>query len=119
MEREVRVIQTPGFDIDYWLCRCEGFQVETPEGRLGIVEWLRFRSRHDRPDALAVRAGRIVRRSLVVPVSEIAQVVPSEGRIVLRSAPAQPGHVRALRRRLAGAHVQGGVDSADGVQGKA
>jgi hypothetical protein len=40
MESEVRVIETPRFDTDYWLCRCEGFEVDTPEGRLGIVEWL-------------------------------------------------------------------------------
>jgi hypothetical protein len=87
MGSEVRVIQTPGFDNDYWLCRCEGFEVDTPEGRLGIVEWLVFRSRHDRPDALAVQTGHVLHRSVLVAVRDVESVLPEEGRITLATDP--------------------------------
>jgi hypothetical protein len=100
MGSEVRVIQTPGFDNDYWLCRCEGFEVETPAGRLGIVEWVVFGSRHDRPDALAVQTGHVLHRSVLIAVSEVAHVLPEEGRIILAANPVPLGGVEALRRRL-------------------
>jgi hypothetical protein len=98
MESEVRVIETPGFDTDYWLCRCEGFEVETPEGRLGIVEWLVFDSRHDRPDTFAVRTGHVRHRSVLVAVSDVVNVLPEERRITLA---ANPAPMRSLRSRLA------------------
>jgi hypothetical protein len=100
MGSEVRVIQTPAFDTDYWLCRCEGFEVDTPEGRLGIVEWLVFRSRHDRPDALGVQTGHVLHRSIVVAVSNVESVLPEQGRITLAANLVPVGRVRTLRRRL-------------------
>jgi hypothetical protein len=100
MESEVRVIQTPRFDTDYWLCRCEGFVVDTPEGRLGIVEWLVFRSRHDRPDALAVHFGHVLHRSILVAVGDVESVLPEEGRIILAANSIPVGRVGTLRRRL-------------------
>jgi hypothetical protein len=100
MESEVRVIQTPRFDTDYWLCRCEGFEVDTPEGRLGTVAWLVFRSRHDRPDALAVHTSHVLHRSVVIPVTDIEQIFPEGGRIVLAANPVPVGHFQAWRRRL-------------------
>jgi hypothetical protein len=90
MESEVRVIQTPRFDTNYWLCRCEGFEVDTPEGRLGTVDWLLFRSRHDRPDALAVHTGHVLHRSVLILVGDVEGVLPEEGRIILASKPSSP-----------------------------
>jgi hypothetical protein len=101
MESGVRVIETPGFDSDYWLCRCEGFEVDTPEGRLGIVEWLVFNSRHDRPDALAVRTGHLFHRSVLIGVGDIENVLPGEGRITLTANAAPVKRTRKLRRRPA------------------
>jgi hypothetical protein len=100
MESEVRVIETPRFDTNYWLCRCEGFEVETPEGRLGIVDWLVFCSRHDRPDALAVHTGHVRHRSVVIAVTDIEQILPDRGRIILAANPVPVGRVQALRIRL-------------------
>jgi hypothetical protein len=57
MSRHLQFPRPLGWDTDYWLCRCEGFAVEAPQGRLGIVEEVRFRSRLDRPDELLVRGG--------------------------------------------------------------
>ena len=101
MESEVRVIQTPRFETDDWLCRCEGFEVDSPEGRLGIVEWVVFRSRHDRPDALAVQTGHVLHRSVLIAVADVESVLPEEARITLaaNSVPAKRG--RMLRSRLA------------------
>jgi hypothetical protein len=100
MESGVRVIETPGFDTDYWLCRCEGFVVDTPEQWLGIVEWLVFRSRHDRPDALAIRTGHVLHRSVLIAVGDVETVLPEEGRITLAANPVTVGRVESLRRRL-------------------
>ena len=73
----------PSFGCDYWLCHSEGFRVDTPSGRLGIVEEVRFRSRHDRPDELVVRGGIFGRRVVNVPVAQVEQVEPRTRRIAL------------------------------------
>ena len=86
MHAEVRLPRTPVLDPDYWLCRCEGFRVDSSAGRVGFVEEVRFRSRLDRPDALAVRTGFLGRRLLLVPVEEVEELAPREGRLVLRTA---------------------------------
>jgi hypothetical protein len=100
MESQVRVIQTPDLGTDYWLGRCEGFEVDTPEGRLGIVEWLVFGSRLDRPDAVAVRTGHVLHGSVLIPVDDVERVLPEEGRIILAVNPVPLGRVRTLHRRL-------------------
>jgi hypothetical protein len=87
MNSEVRSIQTSTFDSDYWLCRCEGFRVDSGDCRLGFVEGMRFLSRLDRPDELAVRAGPLGRRRLFIPVAEVMEIRPGEGLIVVSSAP--------------------------------
>jgi len=72
---------------DYWLCRCEGFWVDSPAGRIGLVDGLRFLSRIDQPDLLEVRGGALGRRLLLVPTDQVDQILFSEGRLVLREAP--------------------------------
>jgi len=74
---------------DYWLCRCDGFRIESPAGRVGIVEGRRFGSRVDRPDLLEVRIGLFGRRLLLIRVEEVDGIVSDEQRIVLRDAPRQ------------------------------
>jgi hypothetical protein len=101
VERELRFPRSIAFDRDYWLCRCEGFRVESPEGRVGVVEEVRFESRHDRPDVIVVRGGLFGARQFLVPVADVADVVPREEKLVLRpqSAPA-PDLAQTLQRRL-------------------
>jgi hypothetical protein len=72
------------YDSDYWLCRCEGFQVDSPAGRLGVVTGLRYRSRHDRPDGLVVQGGLLGSSHQLIDVSEIAEILPGEERITLK-----------------------------------
>lgn len=90
----------------HWLSRCEGFRVDTPEGRYGRVEAVMFRVRPDDPDALVVRTGMLGRRLALVPVEDVADVTPTRQRISLARVPADTGtdfvsEVRARLRRLA------------------
>lgn len=71
----------------YSLCRCEGFWVDTPTGRIGLVEGLRFRSRIDQPDLLEVRAGLLRRRLLLIPSDQVEDIFVAEERLVLRETP--------------------------------
>jgi hypothetical protein len=90
----------------YWLCRSEGFRVDSPEGRFGLVEAVMFRVRPDQPDALIVRAGVLGRRLVIVPIEEVEDVLPRRQRILLRREPDPTGmdfltELRARLRRLA------------------
>jgi len=85
----------------YWLCRSEGFRVDAPEGRFGLVEAVMFRVRPDEPDALIVRAGVLGRRLVIVPIEDVADVLPRKGRLVLRRAPdVSVDFLTQLRTRL-------------------
>jgi hypothetical protein len=72
-------------DRDYWLRHCEGFRVDGSEGRLGFVEEVLARTEGPREPILAVRAGRLGRRRLLISSTEIAFVVPRAQRIWLRT----------------------------------
>jgi hypothetical protein len=73
-----------GFDREYWLAHCEGFRVDAEGGRLGFVEAVHADAWRDEP-LLVVRAGRLGRRLLHVPASEVAFIVPRAERIWLAS----------------------------------
>lgn len=90
-ERSARVttIESPGsvlgmpFDRTYWVSHCEGFRVDTGAGRLGVVEEV-LDADTDEP-VLAVRAGMLGRRVLLVPARAIDFVVPRAERLWLTS----------------------------------
>ena len=76
----------PGGD---WVARCQGFGVISPDGRIGTVEEVRYgpSRRWDSPTELAIQAGRGGKRRLIVPVDDIAAVVPDDRVVMLRSSP--------------------------------
>jgi hypothetical protein len=78
--------ERPGGD---WVARCEGFGVVSPEGRIGTVEEIRYgpSRRWDSPTELAVQAGRGGKLLLIVPVDDVAEVVPHDRLVMLRSSP--------------------------------
>jgi hypothetical protein len=78
---------------DYWLRRCEGFRVDGPEGRIGHVYSIRFGGSAE-PDLLEVRAGLLGRRMLLIPVAQVAEVIPEERRLVLAGSPRLAGSRR-------------------------
>ena len=94
------------FDADCWLRRCDGFEVVSPEGRLGYVEEVRFGSRIDRPDVIVYRS-RLRRRLVVVPTSEIDRIEPERERITL-----------LLRTEGADVHTLARADPAAGPDGR-
>jgi hypothetical protein len=67
----------------YWLRNCHGFRVETPRGRLGIVEDVLYGAEHDEPAALAVRGGILGQRREVIPVETVDSIEPSRKRLTL------------------------------------
>lgn len=78
--RHVETLETnSGFDRAYWLAHCDGYRVECGAGRFGFVE------RVLENGVLAVRAGRLGRRLLFVPTSEVEFIVPRAEQIWLRS----------------------------------
>jgi hypothetical protein len=72
-----------------WVARCEGFGVISPEGRIGTVEEIRYgpSRRWDSPTELAIQVGRGGKLRLIVPVADVAAVVPDDRLVMLRSSP--------------------------------
>jgi hypothetical protein len=86
---------------DALLLRCEGFEVDSPVGLVGIVEGLRFGSRIDVPDFLEVRGGRLGRELLLVPVEAVQEISPEEERVLVRGvSPTQTDISHELVERL-------------------
>jgi hypothetical protein len=77
---------TAAVDDGYWLEHCEGFRVECDRGRLGFVEEVREPSTPFDRGVLGVRAGVLGRRLLLVPVDEVAHIVPRAETIWLKSS---------------------------------
>ncbi len=80
--------EAPGpepYERRYWATHCEGFRVDFPGGAHGYVEEVRHRADPDRAALLAVRVGMLGRRVVIVPVDEIAYLVPRAERIWLKS----------------------------------
>lgn len=69
---------------DYWLHRCEGFRVESPEGGIGRVTGLRFGGSIE-PEFLEVRTGLFNRRALLIPVERVEEIIPERKMISLRA----------------------------------
>jgi hypothetical protein len=67
----------------YWLCRCEGWQVVSPEGRVGRVVRILFASSANVPEALAVRTGLFRTRELILPASAVAVADPHARKVIL------------------------------------
>lgn len=93
MSRPLAFPRPLAWDHDYWLCRCQGFCVDSPAGRIGRIAEVRFGSRLDRPDTLVIQTG-LLKRRLTVAVSEVDKVVPTQERLLLRSS---PKHIRTER----------------------
>jgi hypothetical protein len=51
-------------DREYWLGHCEGFDVRAGDRVVGVVEYVRYGSAHDRPDAIFALSGTFRTRVL-------------------------------------------------------
>jgi len=73
--------------LEYWLSHCQGFRVDSPDGRVGFVEDVCYGVDPDRPEALAVRVGILGRKVVLVAVDEVVEIIPRKERIILRAMP--------------------------------
>jgi len=63
---------------DYWLGHCEGFDIRAGDRHVGVVEYVRYCSAHDHPDALFALAGKFRTRVLEVPVADVEALDPKD-----------------------------------------
>lgn len=79
-------------DREFWLGHCEGFEVCAGDRRVGVVEYVRYGSSHDRPDALYARSGTFRTHVVEVPVAEVEELDPPMETLWISEALAsQPG----------------------------
>jgi len=72
----------------HWLAHCEGFEVDSPAGRVGFVEEVRIGHDPDRPLAIAVRLlAALGGRLFLLPVEEVEGIIPARERVVVRPSP--------------------------------
>jgi hypothetical protein len=86
-------------DTDYWLGHCQGFRVDSPEGRIGRVEDVLFKTQLQRPDTLLVRSGLLGTRLVAVPADDVEEIAPRKEQIALRR------RLDELHRRNGSSHV--------------
>jgi hypothetical protein len=72
-------------DMPARLRRTQGFVVETDSGRFGTVEDFQVSGRSGMPACLVVRGGLFGRRRMMISVGDIAQVLPRQRLVRLRS----------------------------------
>lgn len=87
-------------DTDYWLGHCQGFRVDSPEGKVGRVEDVLFKTSLERPDTLLIRSGLLGAHLVAVPVDEVDEVAPRRGQVALRHRPGE------RRRRNGRSHLR-------------
>lgn len=71
--------EPPWMDRGYWLSHCEGFSVvaDGDERPVGVVDYLRYASSHERPDEIAVLGGSMFAiRRYAVPASSVHAIDP-------------------------------------------
>jgi hypothetical protein len=73
-------VKTKRTERRFELSTCEGFRVQSPDGRVGDVELAL-------PGRLIVRVGLFRPRRLAIPLSEVERVSPRERRVSLRAHP--------------------------------
>jgi hypothetical protein len=87
-----RAVRSFGIDSpvrDYWLTRCQGFDVKAGARVVGRVEEILCAADPTAAAALVIRSGRLRRRERVVPVGRVLSVVPAAG--TLQMADVVPG----------------------------
>jgi hypothetical protein len=89
-------------DREYWLGHCEGFDVRAGDRLVGVVEYVRYGSAHDRPDAIFALGGTFRTRVLEVPVGDVEELDPDDETVwisdsLAATAPFAPAGLSAYR----------------------
>lgn len=70
------------------LRQCVDYVVDSPDGRIGTVAEVRYTARDaSLPEALAVRAGRASNRLLIIPLSQLTDIIATNHMVVLLGSP--------------------------------
>lgn len=96
-----------GDDHGYGLVRCHGFDVEANGRPIGVVEEIRYGSRVDVPDLIAVRGGRLRQRLLLVPATQVERVDLRARRVQLSDDAVAVESSPRLGRRIAAERLAG------------
>lgn len=76
--------RSPGpTETDYWLRHCDGFRVDGPDGRIGVVDHVELGFGADVPDVVAVASGLFRIRLTRIPLSDVVEVQPDRRRLVV------------------------------------
>lgn len=82
---------------DVWSRRlgaCVNYAVVGEDGRrVGVVAWVVYGSRPDRPDALAVRPSLLRRRITLMSVERVLEIKPHDQLVVVSAAEVQRGEL--------------------------
>lgn len=101
-------------DEAYWLAHCEGFQVEGPDGRIGVVDRVVYESRLDVPDVVSVASGLWRLHSTRVPMADVLEVRPEQERLLVRTTERAPGWRARMRQSLADRTRKPAANDGDG-----
>ncbi len=86
-----RQIPPQPVDPAYWLARCDGFEVWSPSGRVGVVAEIVPGGSHGAAE-LVVLCGMFRRRRVTIPATAIREIEPDRLRLTLgRELPAAHG----------------------------
>jgi hypothetical protein len=71
--------------VEMLLAQCEGYSVETPSRKLGIVDAVLFGDDTVQPSALSVRSGRFARGVRIIDAADVEGIDDRARRIAVRS----------------------------------
>jgi hypothetical protein len=74
---------------EYWLHHCDGFRVDGPDGRVGVVDHVELGLEADVPDVVAVASGLWRIRLTRIPLRHVVAVEPGRRRLVVRKVVAE------------------------------
>jgi hypothetical protein len=72
-------------DREYWLGRCEGFDVRSDGRRLGVVEFVRYGSDPSLPHTIHLSTGIMRVRQIAIPAADVEGVDPRGQTIWVRA----------------------------------
>jgi hypothetical protein len=70
-------------DREYWLEHCDGFRVDGPRGRIGVVEEVRHTA--EGGSLLVIRTGVLGLRAVAISTREVFEIVPRARRLWLKT----------------------------------
>jgi hypothetical protein len=71
-------------EAEYWLRHCDGFRVDGPDGRIGVVDRVEHTLEPEVPDVVAVASGLWRIHLTRIPLRDVVEVQPDRRRLIVR-----------------------------------